>query len=314
VTNEGGLLLVDKRAEVSSHDVVLAARRELKLKRIGHTGTLDPFATGLLLLLVGPATRLAELFHVLPKTYVATMALGIETDTDDLTGKITDESEGWRDLDAERVASALRSYLGSSLQVPATYSAKRIGGKRAHRLARAGGAVELAGSPVTVHDIGLQALDGPNVRFRACVSTGTYIRALARDVGRDLGCGAHLVDLRRTAIGPFVVGDAVASDRISPEALRSKATSRSGSSILPWLRHRRLTSEDLFAVQQGRPIDPGDLLPPEWSDWGADRAGEAPAGDERPRGELVALTDAVRLLAVAELDGQALRPRKVFPT
>lgn len=297
------MLLVDKASESSSHDIVLAARRVLKVKRIGHTGTLDPFATGLLLLLLGSLTRLAELFHVLPKTYVATMALGRETDTDDLTGETTREYEGWEDLDAERVAAALSAHLGSSLQVPSMYSAKRVGGgKRAYQVARAGGAVELEGSPITIHSVRLDSMERGRVRFEACVSTGTYMRALARDLGRDLGCGAHLVDLRRTAIGPFEVRDAIASDRISRDAIRSETAFRSGGEIVPWLPSRTLDAEDRLAVLQGRSIPCGELSAPAWS----------PNGGLDVAADLVALTEEETLVAIAERNGDALSPRKVF--
>lgn len=302
MTTEGGLLLVDKTSESSSHDVVLAARRGLSVKRIGHTGTLDPFATGLLLLLVGSLTRCAELFHALPKTYVATMRLGRETDTDDLTGETIRESDQWKTLDADGIASALAARIGSSLQVPSTFSAKRIRGQRAYRLARDGESVDLPANPVVIHDLRLDRVEADEVRFHTRVSTGTYIRALARDLGRDLGCGAHLVELRRTEVGPFTVSDAIVSDEISHEVRGFEAAFRQGAAVVPWLPRRGLDPEERAAVLQGRVIASAELSEAEWSDWGT-------GGPEK---DLVALTDETTLVAIAERDGERLHPRKVF--
>ena len=205
---DAGLLLIDKPAGDTSHDVVLEVRRALGLRRVGHTGTLDPFATGLLLALIGSFTRLAELFHALPKVYEATMELGRQTDTDDLTGDTVAESAGWRVQTTEAIRSAFAVREGAGLQRPPAYSAKRVAGQRAHAVARGGGHVELAPTDVTFHELEVTGVDLPEVRFRARVSTGTYIRALARDIGHDLGCGGHLTRLRRTSIGPFLVEDA----------------------------------------------------------------------------------------------------------
>ena len=298
-TTEAGLLLVDKLAGPTSHDVVAWARRALGAK-VGHTGTLDPFATGLLLLLVGSLTRLAELYHVHPKTYDATMRLGVTTDTDDATGRVVEESRAWRSLSPERIEAELTSWRGSGVQRPSTFSAKQVRGRRAHETARAGGTPSLADVPITIHEIALRSIEGRDVRFRASVSTGTYIRALARDIGAALGCGAHLTRLRRTAIGPFEVTDAIRSDEIGSAVPAEGRGFRFGVAAIPWLARRDLDAEELDAILHGRPIDGGEAL-----------AVTEGAGSTT---EPIALTRGRRVVAIAEREGDRLRPRKVFPT
>src|SRR5690606_15475878 len=145
-----GVLPVDKPSGPTSHDIVAIARRALGIRRIGHTGTLDPFATGLLLLCLGPATRLAEYLSGLPKSYVATMRLGASTSTDDLEGETLESSERWRDISVDALSSALLQQTGDILQVPSRYSAKKIAGERMYDVARRGGVVDLPPVPVTV--------------------------------------------------------------------------------------------------------------------------------------------------------------------
>jgi tRNA pseudouridine55 synthase len=211
------VLLVDKPEGPTSHDMVARARRALGTRRIGHTGTLDPFASGLMLLLVGAATRLAEYFAPLSKTYRATLRLGVATDTDDRTGTATARSDAWRGLAPAAVEAALRDRVGTALQRPPAYSARKVAGRAAYRAAREGAPVALAPSPVVIHRIDLLALELPDVTFEVECGTGTYIRALARDTGEALGVPAHLVALRRLAIGPFVVDAAVPGDALTPE-------------------------------------------------------------------------------------------------
>lgn len=216
------MLLVDKPAGPTSHDVVARVRRALKTRAVGHAGTLDPFATGLLVVLVGKATRLARFAEQQPKTYLATARLGFATTTDDATGEPVDSPLAERAgiVRAQQIQAGLASFLGESLQVPSTYSAKKVGGERSYARARRGEHVELAAVPITVHAIELLRYDEPEVEFRVTVSPGTYIRALARDLGERLGTGAHLVALRREAIGAMQVTDAVSLDQVSPQAVR----------------------------------------------------------------------------------------------
>jgi tRNA pseudouridine55 synthase len=203
-----GLLLVDKPKGVTSHDVVDAARRALGIRRIGHAGTLDPMATGLLILGVGRATRLLRFLADLPKTYEGTGVLGVETDTLDAEGEMV-RSTGVN-VDRAALVGAMAARLGASMQAPPAYSAVKVGGRKLYEAARAGEAVEGAPRPVRVDAFDLLAFDPPRFDFRVTTSGGTYVRVLVADVGTDLGSGAHLSRLVRTAVGPFHVRDAVA--------------------------------------------------------------------------------------------------------
>jgi tRNA pseudouridine55 synthase len=205
-----GFLAVDKPSGPTSHDIVAEARRSLRIRKVGHAGTLDPFATGLLLLAVGTATRLMEYLAPLGKEYVATARLGETTDTLDPEGEAVFVSDGWQELDRAQIEGALNSFEGQMDQIPPVYSAKKLGGESAHRRARRGEPVELQPSPVTIHEVELLALSLPEVTFRLRCSTGTYVRSVARDLGERLGVGAYLTALRRTSIGPLRVEDALA--------------------------------------------------------------------------------------------------------
>src|SRR5690606_5028509 len=173
-----GVLPVDKPAGPTSHDVVAQARRALGERRIGHTGTLDPFASGLLLLCVGRATRIAEYLTDMPKAYRATMRLGAATDTDDATGSVVAESDAWRTLDDATIRAAFAAEAGRRPQRPPAYSAKKIAGERAHRLARRGEIVELPDVDIEVHAIEVIAIALPEITFHVRCSSGTYIRSI----------------------------------------------------------------------------------------------------------------------------------------
>lgn len=294
-------MLVDKPTGLTSHDVVERFRRAAGIRRVGHTGTLDPFATGLLLLCVGPATRLAEYFHFLRKTYLGTLRLGVETSTDDRTGALASRSDRWREVTRERLVAALECRLGPGVQVPPTFSAKRVEGVRAYERARAGGAPDLDPVPVCVYALTLKRFDGPAVEFEATVSTGTYVRALARDLGRDLGCGAHLTELRRTRIGFWSVEEAATLESIEHGTAPTTAY-RTPYDALRWLPMRELEPEEEVAVLHGRSIPTGSVAP----------AGLPERSEEESARMPIALVRHGRLLAIAErLDG-ALQPRKVL--
>jgi len=210
----GGLLLVDKPAGITSHDVVQRVRQIYGERSIGHLGTLDPFATGLLVLLIGRATRLATFLSTEPKVYEAAIAFGSETDTDDETGTVTRSAPPPREAD---VRAAVLSLTGDIDQVPPDYSAKSIGGVRAYDAARRGEPLELATVPITVHEWDVRELDDRSLRAVITCSGGTYIRALARDLGRATGSAAHLSALRRTSVGEFRLSDASPLDRLAVE-------------------------------------------------------------------------------------------------
>lgn len=208
----GGILLVDKPGGVTSHDIVARARRALNTRKIGHAGTLDPMATGLLVLGVGHATRLLTYVVGLDKTYEATIRLGVTTDSDDADGAETARADAGG-VDDDAIHRGIRALTGPISQVPSTVSAIKVGGRRAHDLARAGEQVELKARDVVISRFDVRSIrrDGEVVDVDVVVdcSSGTYIRALARDLGADLGVGGHLTALRRTWIGPFDVADAV---------------------------------------------------------------------------------------------------------
>jgi len=206
-----GLLLVDKPAGVTSHDVVQLARKEYGERSIGHLGTLDPFATGLLILLLGRFTRLATFIETEPKIYDATICFGAETDTDDSTGTVVRESPI---PSPAAIRNAIPNLTGRIEQVPPDYSAKSVGGMRAYDAAREGAPLVLA--PVTVEVAGwtLRAERDAEIDVTIECGSGTYIRSLARDMGRLTGSAAHLSALRRTRAGDFHVRDAVTLDQI----------------------------------------------------------------------------------------------------
>ena len=210
----GGLLLVDKPAGITSHDVVQRARHIYGERSIGHLGTLDPFATGLLVLLIGRATRLATFLETEPKVYEATISFGTETDTDDDTGAVTSSAELPREND---VRAAIGGLTGRLSQIPPDYSAKSIDGVRAYDAARRGTPLALAPVTVTVHKWEIRSIDSQSLRATITCSGGTYIRGLARDLGRACRSAAHLSVLRRTRVGVFDVSHAYSLDRLVSE-------------------------------------------------------------------------------------------------
>jgi tRNA pseudouridine55 synthase len=206
-----GLLLIDKPSGPTSHDIVATVRRLTAQRRVGHTGTLDPPASGLLVLALGRATRLIRFLPHAPKLYEGTIVLGLRTTTDDLSGEVVERSTR-APADFETVALTAKRLLGRQMQAPPAFSARKVEGRRAYRLARSGVPVQPPSSPIEVTRFELQpAVEADCVSFVAEVSAGTYIRGLARDLGQLLGCGATLATLRRTAIGPWHVGDALAA-------------------------------------------------------------------------------------------------------
>lgn len=290
MTVPDGVLPVDKPEGPTSHDAVAVARRALGVRRIGHTGTLDPFASGLLLLCVGRATRIAEYLTGLPKTYRAMARLGIATDTDDRTGRPIGGAETWRDLTAAEVEAALQAMVGPQLQVPPAYSAKKQGGERMYERARRGEPVDLPAVPVTIHGIDVVGFDLPDVEFDVECSSGTYIRSIARDLGERLGSGGHLVALRRTRIGRHDVGVALPLDRLGDPAALAQAW-LSPASALSHLPPAQADAREAEEISHGAPISAPDGLPEE---------------------TLVAVVHDGELIAVAEARGGLLRPRKVF--
>jgi len=201
-----GLLLLDKPPGMTSHDVVDAVRRALGTRKVGHAGTLDPMATGLLLVGVGRATRLLRFLGDLPKTYEGTGVLGVETTTLDADGEVTRTAEVA--VGREEVERAAAALVGDSMQLPPAYSAVKVGGRKLYEAARKGETLEAAPRPIRVDGFEILEFEPPAFGFRVTCSGGTYVRVLVADAGSALRCGAHLTRLRRTAIGPFGVEDA----------------------------------------------------------------------------------------------------------
>jgi tRNA pseudouridine55 synthase len=216
-----GLLIIDKPAGITSHDVVARVRRVLKTKRVGHTGTLDPFATGVMVILVGKATRLAQFLDKDEKEYEAVVQFGSETDTGDKTGVRTAECGLRNEEVADRLAeieweTILSNFRGEIKQTPPMYSAKKVEGKKLYELARQGIEIERKEVLVTIHK--LEIVDSEfriptsALRIRVACSAGAYIRTLAEDIGREVGLGAHLTELRRTRAGRFTIDQAITLD------------------------------------------------------------------------------------------------------
>jgi tRNA pseudouridine55 synthase len=277
-----GLLLIDKPAGMTSHDVVAIARRTLGEQRIGHAGTLDPFATGLLVLLAGRATRLLPYLDSEPKVYEARIRFGAETDTDDASGRVVREAPLPIRADVDRGIAVLTGTLD---QEPPSYSAKQVGGRRAYDAARRGAPLTLPPSRVTVHSWEIKARTNDTLDAVIACSGGTYVRALARDLGRHAGSAAHLASLRRTASGPFQVREACGLDVL-----------RAGRCTL-LAPMRALTS---LAVEQ---LDAA----------GVDRAACGSLVDATVDGSRAALVGPNgELIAVAERTGSSWQPRTVL--
>jgi tRNA pseudouridine55 synthase len=291
-----GLILIDKPAGLTSFAVVRRVREALKVKKVGHLGTLDPFATGLLPLALGEATKLVQFLLDEPKTYLATLKLGVETDTQDLTGQVTGESDYLPSV--EEVFHIAGSFWGEIDQVPPMYSAVHHQGERLYKLARRGETVEAPPRKVVIHRLEIKEVAVPRVTLEVECSKGTYIRTLAHDLGRALGCGAHLVGLTRLAVGPFRLEEALPLDEMekTADAAHLHRCLIPLARCLPGLKTVRL---DGF---QARRLAQGQTLP--WPE-------QDPA-----EGEKVRVVADGSLVAVATVRGQGesqvLAPVRIF--
>jgi tRNA pseudouridine55 synthase len=249
----GGLLLVDKPAGVTSHDVVAHCRRAVASKRVGHAGTLDPFATGLLVIGVGQATRLLPYLDGEPKVYEARIRFGFETNTDDSTGiaTITGALPDW-----DRLPGAIAALTGTIAQVPPAFSAKHVNGERAYAMARRGENVDLASVNITVHEWQVISQAADTLSVVITCAGGTYVRALARDLGRQLASAAHCDALRRTRSGACDIRDAVSVNALVRGALADGAiTLRSPIAALQEMARVSVSAVEEFDIRNGRSIE-----------------------------------------------------------
>ena len=293
VPEGGGALLVDKPEGPTSHDVVNWARRSLGLRRIGHTGTLDPFASGLLVLLVGPVTRLAEYLFVLPKRYEARARLGIRTDTHDAEGKTVSVQDFGAELTQDQVETELATFAGCGQQVPPQFSAKKVGGERMYKRARRGDTVQLPRVDVEIFEIRLTDFSPPEIGFTMACSSGTYVRAVARDLGDKLGVGAHLTALRRTAVGGFSVDRAVPGEVLRERLPQDPTPWVEPAAAVGHLTSIRVELDAALHLRQGRAIP--------WS------------GEADPEiGNPIAVLDETGLVGIAEIRNGHLAPKKIL--
>ncbi|RKU02327.1 tRNA pseudouridine(55) synthase TruB [Burkholderia sp. Nafp2/4-1b] len=291
-----GVLLLDKPVGLSSNDALIRAKRLLLAKKAGHTGTLDPLASGLLPLCFGEATKFSQDLLEADKTYEATMRLGVRTTTGDAEGDVLDTREVACDRAA--VEAALARFTGEIVQVPPMYSALKRDGKPLYEYARAGQTVEREGRNVTIHALDLLACELPDVTFRVTCSKGTYVRTLAEDIGEALGCGAHLTMLRRTGVGALTLEHAVTLDALSDAAEGARdAWLQPVDALLSTFPLVRLdeTSAKRFLHGQRLPLSALDSI-------------------DAAEGERVRVYDAQRLLGVARKVNGVLAPERLVVT
>lgn len=292
-----GILVVDKPAGMTSHDVVDEARERFGTRKVGHAGTLDPDATGILVLGLGRGTRLLDIAQAYPKRYRAEARFGVTTTTQDASGEVVDRAPAG-DLDADRVATALESFQGDIEQVPPMVSAVKVGGERLYEKARRGEEVEREPRPVTIYSFDLlefAAGDEPVARFDVVCSAGTYVRTLVHDLGAAVGTGAHLTSLRRTEACGFDESDAVPLADVGPGHLRPLIDA------IRWLAGVQVDAGGAELVSHGRALEIQRLQGPE----GAEAQGPED-------GTLLSVVHEGTLLAIYRTEGDALVPHRVF--
>jgi tRNA pseudouridine55 synthase len=214
-----GVLLVDKPAGITSHDVVDRVRRIFRMKKVGHAGTLDPIATGLLIILVGKATKISQFLMSLDKEYEGTFQLGKATDSHDSEGEVIEEKPVSEDLSEESIQHYARDFVGDQYQTPPMFSAKKVDGQPLYKLARKGKTVEREPRFIHVSKFDIRNVELPNGEFTIACSKGTYVRTLLHDLGEKIGCGAHMTGLRRTVIDKFKIEDAHTLDELKAMSL-----------------------------------------------------------------------------------------------
>ncbi|MBV6458240.1 MAG: tRNA pseudouridine synthase B [Fimbriimonadaceae bacterium] len=280
-----GIVLIDKPAGITSHDVVNRVRRQYGTRRVGHSGTLDPSATGLLVVAIGPATRFLQYLPMEPKEYTGRIRFGIETTTQDAEGDTVQERPLPGDL-TDRITETLPSFIGEIQQTPPMYSAIKRDGKPLYAYARAGQEVERQDRTVYIKEFKSGGIEADQMEFLVVCSGGTYVRTLAHDLGQAVGCGAHLASLRRTRVGRFSVDQAVALDALDHGTILPL------SQALPPMPILSLGFQQVAAIREGRAIPFA----------------------EPPSARLAALADENgEVFSVAEVQGAVLQPQCVIP-
>jgi len=299
-----GVLVIDKPAGITSHDVVARVRKILHQRQVGHFGTLDPFATGVLPVSVGKATRFAQFYLKSRKAYAGTIRFGFSTDTYDATGEPTSEALPVV-LEAAELEGQFRGFTGRLLQAPPPFSAKRVGGVRAYELARQHKPVNLTPVEVEIYALELLSFEGEQVRFAVECSGGTYVRSLAHDLGQKLGCGGHLAGLRRTAVAEFTENRAITLEGLQEAAEQSKLESCLVrlEALLPDCPELVVRGREETTVRHGQAFELAQALRP-----GRGGAGHAPAANL-----LKILGPERRLIAVARhVSGAIYHPHLVL--
>lgn len=256
-----GWLLVDKPDGVTSHDVIKCVRGWIRQCKVGHTGTLDPLATGLLVLCLGAATRLSEYLLKQSKEYQAVVRLGQTTDSYDANGVISATRSV--NIGLEKLTAAVHQFRGEIEQIPPAFSAIKSEGKRAYKLAREGKLVRLPARIVHIEQLSVIKFESPCVTLKITCSAGTYVRTLAHDLGQTLGCGAHLAALRRTVVGPFSIRQAHTPSELEKEFHAGRGGSHvlsPGAALKDW-PEIRLQGEDLYSLQHGNPVTVAGTVP-----------------------------------------------------
>ncbi len=252
-----GILNVYKEAGFTSHDVVAKLRGICRQKKIGHTGTLDPEAVGVLPVCLGSGTKLCDMLTDKSKEYEAVLLLGQVTDTQDVTGTVLEEHEVT--ADEEQAVEAIRSFVGAYEQIPPMYSALKVNGKRLYELARAGKEVERKGRPVEIHNIEILSVSLPEITFRVACSKGTYIRTLCHDIGQKLGCGGTMKSLKRTRVGIFTIDGALKLSQLEELAAQGRLEEKVIHVEAMFTELPALTVKDAFArlIENGNAFYPG---------------------------------------------------------
>jgi tRNA pseudouridine55 synthase len=255
-----GIVVVDKPEGISSAKVVARVKAILGAKKVGHAGTLDPFATGVLVCCINQATRLSRFLLCGDKTYEAELVLGVATDTQDATGTVIQRGS-LNHVSEKNVRETAARFVGPIAQTPPVYSALKHRGTPLYKLARRGMAVEKPARPVQIHRLEIREINLPTVRFEVSCSAGTYVRTLCADMGRELGCGGHLRRLRRTASGKFSIGEAVGLEKLaeSRDLNRLEQTVIPMSDVLPFMPAATADEATLKKVQHGMPLSTSDF-------------------------------------------------------